>query len=454
MVSKIRWWLSAPVFEEDETRTRTAALLNAILWVFITASILYAVFAPLEPEMRFRRALIIITFVFALLVVKLLINLGHVNIAGSLTVFFLWALFSGAMLLGADFRNPAFMGYPVVVICAGLILNWRSALGWSILSIITNAVVLGLGQRGILPLSNSDTPPFAFWVAQSAYIIVSILLVSQTLLKTDESLSKAQQELNERKRAEAEREKVIKELESKNAELERFTYTVSHDLKSPLITIGGFIGLLEEDARAGNNEKVKRDIDRIREAKNKMYRLLNELLELSRIGRLMNPPTTVPFSQIIDEALSLTRGRLMAGNVKVDVGYDLPNVNGDQPRLIEVLQNLIDNAAKFMGDQPDPRIEIDAHQKSGETIFFVRDNGIGIEEKFHEKIFSLFDKLDPTSEGTGVGLALVKRIIEVHGGRIWVESAGMGKGSTFYFTLPVKNNEGNENQGTIINSRS
>jgi len=284
MVSKIRLWMSAPTFEGDETKTRTAALLNAILWVFITVSILYAVFAPLEPEMRFRRAIIIIAFILALLVVKLHVNLGCVNIAGSLIVFILWALFTGAMLLGADYRNPAFMGYPVVVICAGLILNWRSALGWSILSIITNALVLELGQKGILPLSNSATPPFAFWVAQSVYIIVSILLISQTLLKTDEALSKAQEDLNERKRAEAEREKVINELESKNAELERFTYTVSHDLKSPLITIGGFIGLLEEDTRAGNTEKMGQDIGRIREAKDKMYRLLNELLELSRIG--------------------------------------------------------------------------------------------------------------------------------------------------------------------------
>ena len=167
------------------------------------------------------------------------------------------------------------MGYPVVVICAGLILNCRATLGWIIL---TNAIVLELGQEGILPLSNSATPPFAFWVAQSVYIIVSILLISQTLLKTDEALSKAQQELTERKRAKAEREKVIRELESKNAELERFTYTVSHDLKSPLITIGGFIGLLEEDTRAGNTEKIGQDLDRIREAKNKMYRLLNELL--------------------------------------------------------------------------------------------------------------------------------------------------------------------------------
>ncbi|HMB24666.1 MAG TPA: ATP-binding protein, partial [Anaerolineales bacterium] len=107
------------------------------------------------------------------------------------------------------------------------------------------------------------------------------------------------------------------------------------------------------------------------------------------------------------------------------------------PRLFEVLQNLIDNAAKFMGDQPQPCIEIGQKGTSsdGKPILFIRDNGIGIDPKFQDRIFGLFDKLDPRTDGTGIGLALVKRIIEIHGGRVWVESEP-DKGSTFYFTLP------------------
>jgi len=136
------------------------------------------------------------------------------------------------------------------------------------------------------------------------------------------------------------------------------------------------------------------------------------------------------------------RGRLEASKVKVEVQDALPLVHGDKIRLVEVVQNLVDNAAKFSKDQASPLIKIGLHGINDKQypIFFVSDNGIGIEQKYHEKIFGLFDKLDPTAEGTGVGLTLVKRIIEVHGGKIWVESKP-GNGTTFYFTLPGKPDE-------------
>lgn len=260
-----------------------------------------------------------------------------------------------------------------------------------------------------------------------------------------------QQELAERKRAEhqvrqfnaeleqrvREREQLISELEAKNAELERFTYTVSHDLKSPLVTIRGFLGFLKRDAESGNFDRFKADLSRITEATDKMQQLLSDLLDLSRVGRKMNPPEEVPFEEIVREALALTAGQLSERPVQVDVARDLPLVYGDRVRLIEVVQNLIDNACKFMGDQAEPRITIGLRgtDQAGKPILFVRDNGIGIDPPYHDRVFGLFDKLDPKREGTGVGLALVKRIVELHGGRIWVESAGLGAGSTFCFTL-------------------
>ena len=251
------------------------------------------------------------------------------------------------------------------------------------------------------------------------------------------------EEIDRRKKAQAEREKFVAELEAKNAELERFTYTVSHDLTSPLVTIKGFLGLLRQDVAAvgedpGAAERVEHDLQRIGAAADKMRRLLEELLELSRVGRLVNPREHVSFSELAREAAELVAGPLESRGVEIDIAPDMPAVFVDRTRLVEVFQNLFENASRFMGDQASPRIEVaerpaDRHQ----VCCCVRDNGLGIDPRYQEKIFGLFERLDPqASDGTGIGLALVKRIVELHGGRIWVESEGRGRGSTFCITLP------------------
>ena len=241
------------------------------------------------------------------------------------------------------------------------------------------------------------------------------------------------------RRAEAEREAMIAELEAKNSELERFTYTVSHDLKSPLVTIRGFLGLLERDTAEGDLERFREDAERIRDATDHMGRLLDELLELSRVGHRVGTCEEVALSDVAGDAVARLTGDFDRRGVEVEVAADLPVVVGDRLRLGEVFQNLLTNAVKFLGDQPAPRIEIGhremERQGKVEDVVFVRDNGIGIDPRYHDRVFGLFDRLDPEIPGTGVGLALVKRIVEVHGGRIWVESAGEGRGSTFCFTL-------------------
>lgn len=235
------------------------------------------------------------------------------------------------------------------------------------------------------------------------------------------------------------REKLIEELESKNAELERFTYTVSHDLRSPLVTIRGYLGYIEKNAHQGNLNTFFKDIKRVNDATDRMERLLKDLLELSRIGRLINKSQEVSMADIVQEAAEIVHGQIEQKGIALHTHPNLPAIYGDRPRLVEVLQNLIDNAAKYIGERENPLIEIgmETATEHGSPIFFVRDNGMGIDPQYHDLIFGLFEKLDASSEGTGIGLALVKRIIELHGGRIWVESE-IGKGSTFRFTVSGK----------------
>ena len=232
-----------------------------------------------------------------------------------------------------------------------------------------------------------------------------------------------------------ERKQIEQELRDKNSELDRFAYTVSHDLKSPLITIQAYAGMIKKDLETGKYERAQDDMKRIEGAADKMTALLNDLLELSRAGRMMCEPSRIDMNRLVGDVLAQLTGVIRQSLVEVVVPPDLPAVHGDHKRIAQVVQNLIENAIKYRGDQAAPRIEIGTRQEGTECVFFVSDNGKGIDPRHHEKVFGLFSKLDADSQGTGVGLALVKRIIEVHGGRVWVESEGEGTGSRFCFTI-------------------
>jgi PAS domain S-box-containing protein len=244
------------------------------------------------------------------------------------------------------------------------------------------------------------------------------------------------EDITDRRQAEELRERLIGELEQKNAELERFTFTVSHDLKSPLITIRGFAGLIEDDAMKGDTVQLKKDIHRITDAADTMQSLLADLLELSRVGKVAHPPQNTSFGRISKEAVELLAGPLAERGVTVEIAPDLPDVYVDHARIREVMTNLIENSIKFFGIEERPVIRIGADRSGTNPVFFVQDNGIGINPRYLERIFNLFEKLDVSAHGTGIGLPIVRRIIEVHGGKIWVESEGPGKGTTFRFTLP------------------
>ena len=239
-----------------------------------------------------------------------------------------------------------------------------------------------------------------------------------------------------RKRAEAEREELIRKLAATNAELEQYTYTVSHDLKSPLFTISGFLGTVAQGVEKGDTGQVKADIQRIETAAGHMGRLLDELLEISRIGRFKNQSEELSLSDVARSAAELVTSPQGEHSVSFQIAPSLPKVTGDRIRLTQLFQNLLENAVKFMGDQLEPRIEVSQRRQDSQSVVCVTDNGIGIDADDHGRIFDLFQQLDQGATGTGVGLVVVQKIVKLHGGRIWVESEGRGHGSRFCFTLP------------------
>ncbi len=227
------------------------------------------------------------------------------------------------------------------------------------------------------------------------------------------------------------------ELEDRNAELERFVYTVSHDLRTPLVSIKGFIGFLEKDLDSNDAARIRHDMAHISQAADIMGELLDGLLELSRIGRVVNPPEGGSLTQLVAEAVESLREQIGRRGIDLEIQPDMPRYWGDRLRLIEVFQNLVENAIKFMGEQPAPRIEIRARRDGDLIRCSVSDNGIGIEPEYHDRVFDLFERLHPEIDGTGIGTTLIKRIIEAHGGTIRIESAGENRGCSFVFTLPA-----------------
>jgi signal transduction histidine kinase len=229
---------------------------------------------------------------------------------------------------------------------------------------------------------------------------------------------------------------IAAELKNKNAEIERFIYSLSHDLRTPLVTVKTFLGYLEIDMTAGNHERIAKDLHFIHGAAEKMELMLTELLEYARIDRIETPPSKVSLIEVLAEVMADLGGVISERNVDIHLSDTDLTFFGDRLRLCSIWQNLIDNAIKYSRDNTVPKIIIGVRQVNGETVFSVTDYGIGVDQQHHIKIFEVFEKLDIKSTGAGLGLSIVRKIIERYGGRIWIESEGIDKGSSFLFTLP------------------
>ncbi len=260
--------------------------------------------------------------------------------------------------------------------------------------------------------------------------------VHQRTRELKEANASLQSEIAERRRAEEELKRVVEDLGQSNKELQQFAYVASHDLQEPLRTVASYVDLLAVRYSGKLDEKADQYIAYAAEGASRMSTLINDLLAYSRVGTQGKEFSPVDLSSVLEQALANVRNMISKNSAAITCER-LPVVTWDETQLMQLFQNLIANAIKFKKSGTAPVIRISSRAGRSEWIIGVHDNGIGIDRAFSERIFTIFQRLHTREEypGTGVGLAICRRIVERHGGRIWVESK-QGEGSSFYFTLP------------------
>jgi K+-sensing histidine kinase KdpD len=338
------------------------------------------------------------------------------------------ALGAALLLRHANFRDIAVSLFLFAVAAT----SWYEGTGPAVLAVLLSQLAFDyffLPPIYSLTIDTSDIPSFLIFSAFAFFVSwfgAKRRRIELDLLRTRDELKGLNEELAKRSAA----------LESSNRELEAFAYSISHDLRAPLRHMAGFAELLRKNGEASLNEKSRRYLGMILEAASRMGVLIDDLLGFSRLSRAEAHYATVSLDQIVQEAMTEVRQDVNERRIiwKVD---SLPQWYGDRSMLRLAMVNLISNAVKFTRTRQSAEIEIGCRERHDDRIvLFVRDNGVGFDMKYSDKLFGVFQRLHPQEsfEGTGIGLATVQRIIHRHGGQVWAESK-IEAGATFYFSL-------------------
>jgi light-regulated signal transduction histidine kinase (bacteriophytochrome) len=343
-------------------------------------------------------------------------------------------LFAAALVVGVIAQSLGLhnLGFPLLLMAVAATV-WYAGPGPGALAIVLSSVGFDfffIEPRHSLAIEPANYPYIA------AYVLFAVMVgwFGSTRRRIEQELRQARDDLR-KLNADLKRRSV--ELEASNKELEAFAYSTSHDLRAPLRHVVGYTELLQKNSHAALNEKSRRYVAMVLESAKKMGDLIDDLLAFSKIGRGETRNTLVSLRDLVQEVRREVEGEADGRKIAWKIGA-LPSLHGDRSMLRLALVNLLSNAVKFTRTQPQAEIEIGCTDaREGEVVVFVRDNGVGFDMQYANKLFGVFQRLHNLEafEGTGIGLATVQRIVARHGGRVWAEGVVNG-GATFYFSAP------------------
>jgi signal transduction histidine kinase len=414
------YWITLSLIAVDVLALLVPILLEP---VFISSSMAYAI--------------IVVSFVVHAINLVLL-HKRAISVAGVILLLLTWTAFVGVSVLTGGVYSPAFPGLVITALLASLVFGTRGGLVVSAANLGAGLWMIMGGHSDVYP-PDTVAPPFAFLLDSAVFTLLAALIPNAAIRTIQMALQRAQESTARYHALNTELERRViertAELEEINSELESFAYSISHDLRAPLRAISGFSHILLAEHRPQLAPEAQRYLSLVHENAVQMSQLIKDLLAFARLGRQDLRKERVTPRELVREVVADLCEEYQDRHIEVSVG-DLSPCLADPTLLKQVYANLLSNAFKFTRERQDAHIEVGCERQNGETVYYVRDNGVGFDMRYADKLFGAFQRLHGAQEyeGTGVGLAIVQRIIHRHGGRVWAEAAA-DQGATFSFTL-------------------